>query len=179
MDLEGRPHFVVPTVMITVGVFAGSEGPVYYPPKPLGDTVTAWNGRPVVVYHPDMRGGGAAGNPSVFNRQKVGTLFNARFDGHRLTAEAWIDKERVGRVDPRVLRAVVNRAVMEVSTGMLIDFGEVGGAYNGRAFRREALRIVPDHLAVLPDQTGACSVADGAGLVRNQWFESIALPGAY
>lgn len=33
----------------------------------------------------------------------------------------------------------------------------------------------PDHLAILPDQVGACSLADGAGLIRNAWEDNVML----
>jgi hypothetical protein len=167
-ELEGRDHFVVPTVMITVGVHAGSGGPIYYPPEPLRNTVMLWNGKPVVVYHPNMYNDNFAGNPSVYNRQKIGTVFNARFDGKRLLAEAWIDVQRARQVDRRVLETIHHRRMMEVSTGVIVEPAASGeGIFNGKQYHYAAANLIPDHLAVLPDKKGACSIADGAGLVRN------------
>src|SRR5262249_9743029 len=150
--LEGRDHFVVPTVMITVGVHNGSRGPVYYPAADLKASVPFWNGKPVVVYHPDMYGASWAGSPEVFNRQKVGTIFNTRFDSYRLLADAWIDRERVVQVDDRVADAIGSRKVMEVSTGLAFDMGTEPGVWNGEEYHTTARQLRPDHLALLPDK---------------------------
>ena len=166
--LEGREHFVVPMVMIVEGVLNGSNGPLYYPSDELERSAQLWNGRPIVVYHPDMYSAGYAGNPQVFNRQKIGTVFNTVFDVRRLKAEAWIDRERVKQVDERVLKAILNRDVMEVSTGLYTDNEPTLGEFKGSPYRAIARNYRPDHLAVLPDQKGACSIADGAGLIRNE-----------
>ncbi len=169
-QLEGRDHYVVPVVMIVEGVHKGSQGPVYYPAAELRRSAQFWDGKPAVIYHPTQYGASYAGSPEVFNRQKVGTVFNTRFDGKRLVAEAWIDVVRVGQVDTRVEQAILRRAVVEVSTGLTIDLGTEPGVWNGKSYHTTARRMSPDHLAILPDQRGACSVADGAGLCRNeQW----------
>lgn len=167
-DLEGRQHLVVPTVMLTVGVFHGSRGPVLYEAEELRKSAPRWNGKPVVVYHPDMFGDGSASNPQVFNRQKVGVLFNATFDGKRLKAEAWLDVQRLEAVDPRVLRSLRDHRIMEVSTGLFFNDAGLAGTFNGKPYDETARGIVPDHLAILPDQIGACSIEDGAGLLRNE-----------
>lgn len=167
-ELEGRPHFVVPMVMVVEGVLNGSNGPLLYPADELARSVIAWNGRPVVVDHPSLHGVSYAGDPVVFNRQKIGTVFNASMDGRRLKAEAWIDAERVAVVDRRVLDTIYNRQMMEVSTGLFTDNDEASGEFNGTRYLAVARNYRPDHLAVLPDKIGACSIADGAGLVRNE-----------
>lgn len=165
--LEGRKHFVVPVVMIKEGVLNGSNGPIFYPADELKKTVALWNGKPVVIYHPDMYSGGMAGNPQVFNQQKVGSLFNVRFEDNALKAEAWLDPERLQLVDARVLESVRTNAIMEVSTGLFTGEEEVAGEWNGNKYYAIARNHIPDHLAILPDQIGACSIADGAGLCRN------------
>jgi hypothetical protein len=165
--LEGRKHFVVPVVMAVEGVLAGSRGAMFYPADELRKSVPLWNGRPVVVYHPDMRFNCTAGNPSVFNAQRVGTIFNTRFEGGKLKAEAWLDYERLETVDSRVLDAIRRSQPMEVSTGLFTEEDGVAGNFSGRAYTAIARRHQPDHLAILPDLKGACSIADGAGLCRN------------
>lgn len=179
-DLEGRPHYVVPAVMIVEGVLNGSHGPIFYPADELRKSARAWNGKPVVVYHPDMYSDGLAGNPQVFNRQKVGTIFNVRYDNRRLRAEAWIDVERVASVDGRIRQAILSRRTMEVSTGLMLEAVSNSGSYGGRSYELVAQNLQPDHLAILPDQIGACSIADGAGLVRNEHaFEPLLAPAMH
>lgn len=162
--LEGRPHYVAPVVMLTVGVHAGSHGPVYYAAGVLADSAPLWNGRPVVA-PPNNDHDRMAGDPEVFDGQRIGTLFNTGFDGRRLTAEAWIDAERVGRVAPRVRDALAAGRVLEVSTGMVGELAD-GAVANGAGYAVPVARLYPDHLAVLPGGVGACSIAAGCGLLR-------------
>jgi hypothetical protein len=163
-QLEGRDHYVVPTVMIKVGTFTGSSGAVHYTMEALRSSVNQWNGKPVVVYHPSMADGSYANSPRIFNKQKIGLIFNTRMVGDKLKADAWIDVQRVASVDNRVHRAIVSKRPMEVSTGLVVEFMQ------NQAQSRIAQRLIPDHLAVLPDQIGACSMADGAGLIVNELF---------
>jgi len=168
-QLEGRDHFVVPVVMIVEGVLHGSNGPIFYPSQVLSESVPLWNGKPVVVYHPSMQDGGVAGNPEVFNKQKIGTIFDAAISQNRLIANAWIDAERVRWIDPRVYDTIQSGTKMEVSTGVFCYYDEEAdpNTFKGKPFDRVASGILPDHLAILPDLIGACSIADGAGLCRN------------
>jgi hypothetical protein len=175
--LEGRKHLVVPVVMIVEGVLNGSRGPLFYPADELLSSVPHWNGRPVVVYHPDMRFDCAAGNPDVFTAQRVGTIFNARFEGRAIKAEAWLDADRLSVVDWRVIDALQKGRMMEVSTGLFTDNEEASGTWRGRPYTAVARNHRPDHLAILPDLKGACSIEDGAGLCRNDvGQEALALP---
>lgn len=154
--LEGRSHYVLPVTMLVTGVHNGSAGPVTYTAAEVRASVKLWNGKPVVVYHPKLNGQGvSAADPDVLSRQRIGTIFNTKFDGHRLEAEAWIDAERVAQVDERVAEAIRLNRKMEVSTGLyfVLD-GEIARNHQ------------PDHLAILPDQIGACSIADGCGLFQ-------------
>ena len=177
--LEGKTHFVVPMVMLTEGVHNGSNGPILYQADDLRASLQAWNGRPVVVYHPQLNGRGvSACDPDIVNRYKIGTVFNARFDGKRLTAEAWIDQERVGQVDDRVLQTILHNRQMEISTGLYFGFDVGEGTWNGQPYIATARNHQPDHLAILPDLKGACSISDGCGLMRNKEnvMEPLGLP---
>ena len=166
-ELEGKDHFVVPVVMAIEGVLNGSCGALFYPADELKKSVHLWNGRPVVVYHPDMYVSSFVGNPQIFNKQKVGVLFNARFEGKALKAEAWLDPERLKKVNKRVLEAVQNQEMLEVSTGLFNDSEDSSGTFNGKNYIGIARNYLPDHLAILPDQKGACSIEGGCGLCRN------------
>lgn len=159
--LEGREHYVIPTVMLQVGTWDGSVGPVYYTANSLHASVKSWNGRPIVIHHPDMYRYGLAQHPEVFDRQRVGTIFNTSFDGHRLMCDSWLDRKRLRRLAPEVEHAVLNKRMFEVSTGLEFD-----GEHNGEVIVTN--RLYPDHLAILPGKRGACSCQDGCGLVRNR-----------
>ena len=173
--LEGKKCMVVPMVMLTEGVHAGSKGPLYYPPEELGKTPVVWNHKPIVIYHPTMNGQSiSACDPDVINTRKVGVILNTRFQKGKLTAEAWLDPDRLKDVDSRVLNDVKAGRMVEVSTGLFTDNDDEDGTWNGEKYLAVARNFRPDHLAILPDQKGACSIADGAGLLRNSAKGSVA-----
>ncbi len=170
-QLEGRTHLVVPCTMLVEGVVEGSGGPLLYLNEESGKDLDAWNHMPVVVYHPKKEGNlTSAKHPDVVNTSKIGVLFNTTLDG-KLNTEVWCDEERTKEVDPRVHEAIVNEQPMEVSTGLGMDIEPTAGEFNGKKYKGIARNYRPDHLAILPDQKGACSIADGAGLYANSSVE--------
>ena len=167
--MEGRDWLVGPVVMITEGVHNGSDGPIYYPPEELGKLPVAWNHKPVVVYHPQHNGmTKSACDPIELTSRKVGVLMNTNFDDKdkKLKSEAWLEPARMEVVDNRIAESIEKNEVMEVSTGLFMDLEKVEGEWNGEKYIGIARNIQPDHLALLPDLKGACSIEDGAGFLR-------------
>lgn len=169
--MEGKTWKVVPMVMIVEGVLNGSLGALYYPATELSKTPECWNTKPIVApCHPVKNGKGvSACSPDILDKYKVGVIMNTKFDKlGRLTAEAWIDEDAANRVEPRIMEAITNGDTLELSTGLFTDNEETEGEFEGEPYEAIARNYRPDHLAILPDAVGACSVADGAGFVRNQ-----------
>jgi hypothetical protein len=171
--MEGRDHVVVPMVMMVEGVLNGSAGPLLYPADEMAKTPAVWNYKPVVVYHPTMNGRGiSACEPTVIDTQKIGVIMNTKFipgkgdQPAKLKAEAWIESDKARRVDNRVVDAIESNTMMELSTGLFTDNEVTSGDFNGAPYTHIARNYRPDHLAVLPDQIGACSMEDGAGFLR-------------
>jgi hypothetical protein len=165
-QLQGKNYIVAPVAMLTEGVHAGSNGPLLYRESECKKAIPAWNMKPIVVYHPQMNGQGiSACDPDVLEKQQVGMIMNTGWRG-KLRCEAWIDEARAAQVDNRVIEALENNKVMEVSTGLFTDNVGEPGEWNGEPYSAEATNHQPDHLALLPDKIGACSVADGAGLLQ-------------
>lgn len=164
--LHGSGYLVAPMVMLTEGVHNGSNGPLLYRETECKKAVTAWNMKPIVVYHPEINGKGvSACDPDILENQQVGMVMNTRWNG-KLRAEAWIDETLANKVDNRVVNALEENRMMEVSTGLFIDNAGEAGDWNGETYIAEAINHQPDHLALLPDKIGACSIADGAGLLQ-------------
>jgi Uncharacterized protein conserved in bacteria (DUF2213) len=167
--MEGRDFLVVPMIILTEGVHTGSEGPLLYPQDELSKTPAVWNYKPVVVYHPEMNGVGiSACDPSVISSRKVGVMMNTRFEKGKLKSEAWLETDRADIVDPRIMEAVNNNTMMELSTGVFVDSDPTAGEWKGENYTGIARNYRPDHLALLPDKIGACSISDGAGFLRNE-----------
>lgn len=168
-QMEGRDFIVCPCVSIVEGVHNGSAGPVFYSAEELAKTPEVWNAKPVVVYHPEINGQGvSACDPTILSNRKVGVMMNTEFvpENNGLRHEIWIDVDMANKVDTRIMGAINNSEVMEVSTGLFTDNIIEDGTWNGEEFEAIATNFRPDHLALLPDKTGACSVEDGAGFLR-------------
>jgi hypothetical protein len=156
--LEGKPHLVGQMVMINEGVHRGSDGPIFYPAEELSKGLVTWNHRPVVVYHPVENGlSVSATSPSQLSSRKIGITLNTKYDKKTKSVKA---------VDGRVADAVENETMMECSTGLFMTLEKTEGEWNGEEYIGIARNLCLDHLAVLPDKTGACSIEDGAGFLR-------------
>jgi len=165
--MEGKDYLVAPMIMIVEGVHEGSNGPLYYPAEELSKTPAVWNTKPIVVYHPQANGKGiSACDPDILTNRKVGIIMNTTFEDGKLKAEAWLDIDRINKVDKRIADAVENNEMMELSTGLFTDNEGVEGEWNGEHYIAIARNYRPDHLALLPDLVGACSIEDGAGFLR-------------
>lgn len=168
--LNGREHYVVPVAMITPGVLKGSKGALYYPPEEIVKNYDAWNGMPLVVNHPTIQGRAvSARTPTVLESHGIGTVLNSRINKNgKLVAEGWFDVEKTRLIDARILNWIEQGAQIELSTGLFTDNIPVkntkDAVYNGKQYTHVARNYRPDHLAILPDELGACSIKDGCGV---------------
>jgi hypothetical protein len=104
----------------------------------------------------------------VLEARKVGIILNTTGKDGNLKAEAWLEESRLKKVDNRILEKLQKGEMVELSTGLYADCVAEAGLWNGEEYSGIAKNFRPDHLAILPDQKGACSIADGAGLLRNE-----------
>lgn len=169
---NGRQYLVAPTTIIVPGVLNGSKGALYYPADEVAhpNNVDAWNGMPLVNGHPTDEHGNhvSARSPKISAEYELGNFYGARISKNgSLRGEAWFDVDRVHAVEPRILDALRSGKPVEVSTGLFTqdEPAPKGATYNGRAYDWIARSYRPDHLAILIDQPGACSVRDGCGVM--------------
>ncbi len=177
---NGRDYLIAPATSITPGVLTGSRGALYYPPDEIGKDVASWNGMPIVARHPlDGDVPVSARNPGVLERQGIGTVFETAVANGKLQLELWFDIDATRRVDDRILRAIEAGRPVELSTGLYVDAVDApqGAVHNGtdrdgqsyeRPYSHIARNYRPDHIAILMDEKGACSVADGCGVLVNK-----------
>lgn len=133
----------------------------------LGKFVDAWNGRPVPILHPEDHGEPVSANRPDILERVVGTVFNAALDGDRLRAELWLDDQRFDALGfSALLASMKNGETVEVSTGYFADTLVKAGEFKGKPYTVAHVNLRPDHLALLPGQVGACSIADGCGAPR-------------
>ena len=166
---EGVNHLIVPVVMMVEGVHNGSHGPMFHSIAELGRFPAAWDGRPVVIDHPEVDGQNVSANqPEIIEQRKIGTVFNTHVVEQKLMAELWLNEEKLRQLSAEVLAAIQRGETLEVSLGMFNDEELTPGTWNGETYESIARNDRPDHLALLPGGRGACSVEDGCGLRVNK-----------
>lgn len=166
-SLDGREYAVVPTVVIVEGVLNGGLVPL----NEITACVTGWNGRPIPVRHPtDDKGEYTSANdPAVIEANVVGQLFGAQVIDDRLAGEMWLDVVKIEALGGDALLALQRLEageVVEVSSGYFCDIEATSGEFKGKRYHEIHRNLVPDHVALLPDEIGACSVVDGCGAGR-------------
>ncbi len=171
--LAGRSYLVAPVAMIVEGVFAGNQGPILYEQSDITKSVASWNHKPITVGHPKRGDQFVSGClPESIEDFGVGMVLNTSWNSRtkKLRAEAWFDETRLDVVlgGSAIKAALAKQEPMEVSTGLFVDKEVLSGQYNGKEFTGKARNFRPDHLAVIVNGVGACSLKDGAGLLVNK-----------
>lgn len=164
---NGREYAIAPAVLAKAGVLNG----MLLTATELAAFVEAWNGRPIPVRHPTDAAGNyiSANSPAVLARQGAGQVFNVRMDGDRLLGELWLDVGQIRQLGGAALAALERMErgeLVDVSTAYYHDTEAGVGSHAGRAYNGIQRNLRPDHVALLPDEQGACSVADGCGAPR-------------
>lgn len=176
-EFWGRSFRVFPAVLVKEQVLNNNLGATFLPAEEIAKSVDAWNAMPVVVRHPKTRGAPvSARSPEILNSRGAGFLFRARFEDAALKADVFLDMERTAALPDAgdVVNQVDAGQMGELSTGFGTNLEKVAGTFDGQPYEVILRDIRPDHLALLPDEVGACSVADGCGLGVNNAGESMA-----
>ncbi len=167
--VKGIEYIVIPTVMMVEGVHSGNKGPLLHTISELGKFPQSWDGIPIVINHPEVNGIAVSANSPVIREQEViGTVFNTKVLDDKLKAEAWVEIDTLRQKSPSTLQKIQNKELMEVSVGVFSDEIEEQGVWKNEQYIAVAKNHRPDHLALLPDAVGACSISDGCGLRVNK-----------
>lgn len=162
---HGQEFLVVPVVALREGVLNDE----LMLAEEFSHGFDAWNGRAVTIGHPELDGENVSANtPGMLDAIAVGQLFNTGINGDRMVSEMWIDLSRVPLVDggPQAVKQFESAILTDVSTAYLRDLEEKPGTFKGEAHNGIQRNIKPDHLAILLDEEGACSIKDGCGAPR-------------
>jgi hypothetical protein len=170
--VAGREYIVAPATLLVPGVLNGSKGPLFYPHEECRQSAQSWDQIPLTLYHPShpiTNQPLSALDDGVLARQGIGFVAKPR---HRQTtgAETWFDVQNLKLADRRFGTNVHQRLQagqpLELSTGLYTDNipAPPGSNWKGRPYEYIARNYRPDHVAVLPDQVGACSLNDGCGV---------------
>lgn len=135
----------------------------------------AWNGVPVTIGHPEASDHSflSARDPQVCEEWTVGNIYNAKVVDGSLRGEAWCSVARLEEIRPGLAKKLAGGEPIDVSTGYLCDPEPAGGVSNGEQYKEIHRNILPDHLALLPEDVGACSWEDGCGVRQNGWRSAL------
>jgi 2'-5' RNA ligase len=159
----GREYLVVPYV----GVVEGVMNRRLVLMEEIERAGMLWDDSAVVVDHPQDESGQhvSAKSPDV---PHIGRVYNSTADGDKLRGELWIDTAvaKLTSEGQAALTRLERGETMEVSWGWWQVPEPTKGVFNGQEYDAISRNLIPDHLAILLNAPGACSVADGCGTYR-------------
>lgn len=162
----GIEYVIAPVVAVRAGVLNGE----LLPAEEIAKSVAAWNGVPLPISHPRENGTPISVNREDLLAACIGTFQHAHFDGFSLRGELWLDaaKARAQGGDALVaLQRLERNEPLEVSTAYEpCPVEPIHGDFYGQPYTGIQRNIRPDHLALLPNETGACSWEHGCGAPR-------------
>lgn len=179
---NGREYTVVPVVALVEGLLQGltASEPEFASAEEFGRFPEGWNGRPVVMNHPQVNGTLVSANsPDILEKWAFGFTFNTQLDDTKLKTEAWIDNARAEELGGEFLSTLErltsedSEDLVEVSTGLFTEVVKQRGTFNAQPYKVAWSNVVPDHLAMLSEGSiGACSVEGGCGAPRLNTIKS-------
>jgi len=176
-ERQNRRYLVSNVIMVVEGVLNN----VLYPADELRTFPEAWDGRPLPLSHPVDSNGNliSANSRDVIDAYSVGQVFNVQYNEGTdskpgtLVGEAWIDSAKLEDLatnkNSKALKLLAKLEAdepIEISTGLFVEEEVKSGVFNGKTYETIARNHRPDHLAILVDEVGACSVEDGCGMMR-------------
>lgn len=170
--LDGKKYLAVPVVMMVEGVHSGSHGPLLHLAEDLGKFPASWDGIPVMIGHPSIDGNNVSANIPQILENAVGRVFNTHMENEKLKAEVWLDEQKLIAISPEVLSYIQSGKPLDVSLGVFTEEESTTGIYTNSNGDQETYNAIarnhrPDHLALLPGESGACGWSDGCGIRSN------------
>lgn len=166
-------YVVAPGVLIVEGVLNGG----LIPASAL--IADEWDYIPITLRHPrDTQGNPISANdPEVLTQYSVGHLAQCRLGtGQRgsqtvcsLRAMLYLDQARIAQMGSDAEATLARLQAQEpcdVSTGFYSTSLPAQGQFAGASYTEIHQSLTPDHLALLPDEIGACDWGAGCGAPR-------------
>ena len=165
--LKGRDWLVAPITLIkSMNLSKG-----YVPESQVINSTRAWNGTPLTLNHPRNAQGQlvSANSPEMSEKTWLGHIFNAESrneDTAYVDGEAWFDIEHCNNLGGEAKQIIEN---LESDTSVAVSSSYFGndmpaGNYDGEYYEKVKGNLKPDHVAVLPNKRGRCSMEDGCGV---------------
>lgn len=161
--IGGRSHLVMPVIALKEGVIhamnSSADELVPYDEMPAD----GWDKIPVFINHPLRNNSPVSAKTPGVMREAVGFVRNAGTHAadKTLRMEACVDEQKAPK---SFLDRIASNPSMDVSVGVMTATDHTAGEYNGKPYASIWRNIKPDHLALLPEITGACSWDMGCGV---------------
>lgn len=168
---EGEVYIKLPSVLQKSGLLTSGRGQtIFYSKQTLHEGADSMSGKSVFLNHQLENSKGNTEEPDIHNRSRIGTVYNAMFSQEKdaLIGDVYLNLKRIKSIIPKIEKPILAGVALELSTGV-----RVTGAYDESKGYINAEHIIFDHLALLPDAKGSCSLADGCGLGVNNKREEV------
>jgi hypothetical protein len=163
---NGREHIVVPSFTLPDGVVMNGG---MYPKEEIDASFAGLEGTLAPLGHPQVEGQYVSARaPEAINAYHVGAFNrNVKRDGHRVSIEKWLDVEYAKNSEGgrAVLEAIDKGDPIHTSTGIFLE-REMTPNADGHEW--VARKMVFDHDAILINQEGAATPAQGVGMLVNK-----------
>lgn len=171
--IDGKTYGVAPVTILAEGVHQGISAPGVAAPRSLYPSaffealrpqLSSIDGIAVTCNHPQTESELVSARSAEGMRFVVGYIANSRVENNKLKAEAYIDLDALAAISPDALEALRNGEPMNVSWGGWPETTESTGAWHNEDYDEIVSNARFDHLALLPNDRGACSWDDGCGV---------------
>ncbi|MBS0967697.1 DUF2213 domain-containing protein [Nissabacter archeti] len=173
--IDGDEHIVIRGVVPVVDDVVMNGG--LYPAEEINKAFQTLEGNHMPFGHPKIGGEYvSASNPRAVNKFHVGAWAeNVRKDGDRVVMDMKVNKRYAEsssngkRLIERLeeLQANAGAEPIHVSTGLLLSREQNKGKSKGKSYSWVARNMRFDHVAVLLDEPGAATPAEGVGIFVN------------
>lgn len=174
IEVNGRDYLVFPLIAAREMVLDYPENGTseLLPARHLQESVSLWDGTPITFIHPENERR-TADDPREYTQTIIGQAYQPKIkDKEKLQVMAYIDVDKArdfGGLAETVVDKLAAGDDLGVSAGYAtLNDDRSGGNYNGTQYDVEQGYIIPDHIAVFPNEefTARCDWEDGCGAPR-------------
>lgn len=167
LDVNGRMCYVLPSYTLPDDVVMNG---IKYLADEIEKAFGTLEGTPAPLGHPMVRGQYVSVNhPESYPFISGAINRNVKRENGRVYAEKWVDIEYANRNHPSLVKAIEDKKPIHTSTGLVLDRIEV----NAETHKYEAKNMIFDHDAILLNEVGAATPAQGVGIFVNASGEEI------
>lgn len=171
-EREGGTDFLVaPVVLVRSMWLNGPPGldDLYLPQREVEQSAERWEGVPGPIDHPSDGDRPISIHDDRASVPVISEIQNTEVTESKgkqaVAGELWIDIEAArdaGSQGERTITRLENGDAIEVSSGYGVE-QIVQGEFDGAHREAAAVGVQPDHVAILPNDKGRCSISDGCG----------------